>query len=112
MDRASLHQIGAVVTRRDHPAGRLLRMLKPAICALILFSAASVAAQSAATLSGSVIDPEAKAVINAVVLVRNQASSDIRTTMTDTAGRFVVRDLMPGIYSVEVAVPGFDVVQR
>ena len=87
-------------------------MLKTLMCLLVLLSPAAVAAQSAASLSGSVIDPEGKAVANAAVLVRNEASADLRTTMTDAAGRFSLTDLPPGTYTIEVAVPGFDLVQK
>jgi iron complex outermembrane receptor protein len=87
-------------------------MLKTLMCLLVLLSPAAVAAQSAASLSGSVIDPEGKAVANAAVLIRNEASADLRTTMTDAAGRFSLTDLPPGTYTIEVAVPGFDLVQR
>jgi iron complex outermembrane receptor protein len=83
------------------------------ICLLLLFlCAAASAAQSAATLGGSVIDPEGKAVVNATVLVRNQASADLRTTMTDATGHFSVSGLPTGTYTIEVAVPGFDLVER
>src|SRR5919201_3913732 len=87
-------------------------MLKTAICLFVLLSAATLAAQAAGSLTGSVVDPEVKAVLNAVVLVRNESSSDPRTTMTDPTGRFSLGGLAPGTYSVEVAVPGFDLVQR
>jgi iron complex outermembrane receptor protein len=87
-------------------------MLKTLMCLLVLLSPAAVAAQSAASLSGSVIDPEGKAVVNAAVLIRNEANADLRTTMTDAAGRFSVTDLPPGTYTIEVAVPGFDLVQK
>ena len=87
-------------------------MLKTLMCLLVLLSPAAVAAQSAASLSGSVIDPEGKAVVNAAVLIRNEANADLRTTMTDAAGRFSPTDLPPGTYTIEVAVPGFDLVQK
>jgi iron complex outermembrane recepter protein len=87
-------------------------MLKTAICLFLFFSAASLAAQSAASLSGSVVDPEGKAVVNAVVLIRSESSTEPRTTMTDATGHYSFSGLASGIYSVEVAVPGFDLVQR
>src|SRR5215510_1789651 len=70
---------------------------------------------SSASLKGVVTDPEGKAVANATVLIRNEASTasaDLRSTMTDPTGRFVATGLLPGAYTVEVAVPGFDVVER
>jgi len=70
---------------------------------------------SSASLKGVVSDPEGKAVVNATVLIRNEASpasADPRTTMTDATGRFAVSGLLPGAYTIEVAVPGFDLVER
>ncbi len=70
---------------------------------------------SSASLKGVVTDPEGKAVANATVLIRNEASTssaDLRSTMTDPNGRFQATGLLPGAYMVEVAVPGFDVVER
>ena len=48
------------------------------LCLFVLVFAAVAAAQSAATLGGSVIDPEA--VVNATVLVRNESSADLRAS--------------------------------
>src|SRR5215471_8727744 len=70
---------------------------------------------SSASLKGVVTDPEGKAVANATVLIRNEASTasaDARSTMTDPTGRFLATGLLPGAYTVEVAVPGFDLVER
>ncbi|PYR66651.1 MAG: hypothetical protein DMF87_16030 [Acidobacteria bacterium] len=50
------------------------------LCLFVLVFAAVAAAQSAATLGGSVIDPEGKAVVNATVLVRNESSADLRAS--------------------------------
>ena len=68
-----------------------------------------------APLKGVVTDPEGKAVVNATVLVRSElsaSSADFRTTTTDAAGRFAVAGLLAGTYTIEVAVPGFDLIQR
>src|SRR5258705_295730 len=85
---------------------------------LLLCLGVSATAQtndSSASLKGVVTDPEGKAVVNATVLIRNEASlasADPRTTMTDATGRFAVSGLLPGAYKIEVAVPGFDLVER
>ncbi len=65
-----------------------------------------------ATVAGTVRDPEGKVVRDAVVLVRREATSDLRTTATDAVGHFAVAGLVDGAYAVEVAVPGFDIVRR
>jgi iron complex outermembrane recepter protein len=77
--------------------------------------AAAQNADSSASLKGVVTDPEGKAVVNATVLIRNEASAasaDLRTTTTDATGRFSATGLLPGAYAIEVAVPGFDLVER
>src|SRR5258708_3891322 len=63
------------------------------------------------TISGVVLDPDAKAVVGAAVLARNELSADLQTTTTDGRGHFSV--VVPaGTYAVEIAVPGFEIVRR
>ena len=73
---------------------------------------ASALAQAARGLAGTVLDPDGKAVVNAAVLVRNEAGGDVRTVMTDGRGAFALPDLLPASYAVEVLVPGFETVRR
>ncbi len=49
---------------------------------------------------------------SATIVVRNEATNDIRTTTTDGSGRFSVPGLRAAAYTIEVAVPGFDLVRR
>ena len=89
--------------------------LLSAIFALLLAAASvTVSAQArsgAASLSGTVLDPDGKAVVNAVVLIRNEATGAAQTTTSDGSGRFTASDLQPGNYAIEVVVPGFDLVR-
>jgi iron complex outermembrane receptor protein len=64
------------------------------------------------SVSGNVLDPDSKVVVNAAVIVRNEATNEIRTTATDAVGHFSVTGLLPGLYAIEVAVPGFEIVRR
>src|SRR5262245_55774659 len=94
-----------------------VRYLWVVLFLVVLPSAAPAMAQadSSASLKGVVTDPEGKAVVNATVLIRKEASAasaDVRTTTTDAAGRFAVTGLLPETYTIEVAVPGFDLIQR
>lgn len=57
-------------------------------------------------MSGTVLDPDAKAVINAAVVVRG-AAGITRAVATDATGRFSVAGLPAGTYVVEVTAPGF-----
>src|ERR1700741_1684091 len=89
-----------------------------ACVSLLLCLGVSATAQtndSSASLRGVVPDPEGKAVVNATVLIRNEATAagaDPRTTMTDATGRFAVTGLLPGGDTIEVAGPGFALVER
>ncbi|MBZ5560779.1 MAG: TonB-dependent receptor, partial [Acidobacteriia bacterium] len=90
------------------------RLSRPlVILALVFLSApASLRAQSDIGLSGKVLDPDAKVVVNAAIIIRNEATSEMRTTTTDAAGHFSVTGLTAGPYTIEVAVPGFEIVRR
>src|ERR1700753_963974 len=64
------------------------------------------------TIAGVVLDPDGKAVAEAGIIVRNEASGDVRTAVTGGNGRFSVADLAAGSYTVEVGVPGFDIIRK
>src|SRR5215467_10517813 len=90
---------------------RLHRWLALGICVLAA-AAVQLHAQGSASIGGKVLDPDAKVVVNAGVIVRNESTNEIRTTVTDGVGHFSVTGLTPGLYTVEVAVPGFEIVRR
>ena len=69
-------------------------------------------AQLTGELSGTVTDPDGKVVVDAAVLIRNEATNAIRSTTTDGRGQFSMAQLAVGTYSIEVAVPGFDIVRK
>src|SRR5262252_1434384 len=58
-------------------------------------------------LSGTVLDPGGRAIQNASVAAKNEASSAVSKTTTDPAGKFSFTGLAAGSYSVEVSAPGF-----
>ena len=84
------------------------------VTALVLSGAAvPVNAQTpAGVMTGVVLDPDAKAVVEAAIVVRNGDTGAVRTTTTDRSGHFSLRELSPGSYAIEVVVPGFDIVRR
>jgi hypothetical protein len=82
------------------------------LVAVVALAGRVEAQTGAAGLGGKVLDPEAKVVVAAAVIVRNEATNEIRTTVTDAVGHFSVTGLMPGTYTVEVIVPGFETVRR
>jgi iron complex outermembrane receptor protein len=90
---------------------RLLRSL-PALVALALIALSVPLAAQSRGLTGSVLDPDGKAVVNAAVVIRNEASNEMKTTVTDATGRFAAADLPAGSYAVDVFVPGFEAVRK
>ncbi|HWW83739.1 MAG TPA: TonB-dependent receptor [Vicinamibacterales bacterium] len=82
------------------------------IAALLPVRLHAQSSTGSATLAGAVLDPSSKAVVDAAIVVRHEVSGDIKTAVTDGAGHFSVPGLPPGAYSIEVAVPGFDIVRR
>jgi len=96
---------------RSRHALRLLAIGALALC-LVPAQSRALFAQSGTAIAGSVLDPDGKVVVDAIVLVRNEDSQESRATTTDGAGRFTSPGLKAGTYSVELAVPGFDIVRR
>ncbi len=87
------------------------------VCGVIVAAADRAAAQAQSTAAGGsvhgvVLDPDGKAAVDAVILVRNEKTSEVRTTQTDDTGHFKVGDLASGSFAIEVAVPGFAIVRR
>jgi iron complex outermembrane receptor protein len=88
-----------------------------ALCFALLLpaSGARLLAQTSsdmATIEGTILDPDGKAIVNAAVVVRNTLSGDVRATVSDAAGRFVVDLLIVGSYEVEASAPGFATARR
>ena len=82
--------------------------------ALLLSAAVPATAQGPATavMIGVVLDPDAKAVVEAAVLIRNEGPAPSARRPRIGTGRFSWRDLATGITPIEVVVPGFDIVRR
>ena len=62
---------------------RWRRVMAIGLGLLIAVAAVRLQGQSGVTLGGKVLDPDAKVVVNAAVIVRNEATNEIRTTATD-----------------------------
>jgi hypothetical protein len=74
---------------------------------LLLLSAGVCAAQSTATLAGTVTDPTGAVVPGANVKVRSLATNTIRETVSDSAGAYVMPSLQPGDYEIRTTAAGF-----
>ncbi len=77
------------------------------VVALLVFALPGMAQQLTGTISGTVFDTAGAAVPNATVDLKNQASGDTRTTVTDSSGHFVITAVQPATYSVSIAASGF-----
>jgi iron complex outermembrane receptor protein len=80
-----------------------------------VWAVASAHAQTrsdAPTLAGDVMDPDGKVIVDAALLIRNETTNEVRTTNTDANGRFSVSGLSSGAYTIEVVVPGFELVRQ
>src|SRR5438105_8998178 len=75
--------------------------------ALVLASAAPSAAQSTATLQGTVTDTQAAVMPGVTLSIRNSATGIERTTVSDSAGQYVAPALAPGHYAIVAHLEGF-----
>src|ERR1017187_609336 len=77
------------------------------ICALSVFTAASLFAQST-SLSGTVADPTGAVIPKATVTVTNTQTGAKRSDASDSQGRYTIPQLPPGTYSLTAQVAGFN----
>ncbi len=74
---------------------------------LALSGTSSNAQQLTGTISGTAYDQSGAVVPKATVVLKNEASGDVRTTVTESDGHFVITAVQPGSYSIEVSAKGF-----
>lgn len=89
----------ATVTSNLHPASSF-----GAVGGLLRSSARATSSK----LTGTVKDPSGAVIPGASVVVSNSRTMAGGPVKTDSAGRYVVNDLSPGSYQVEVQAPGFE----
>src|SRR5436190_1153802 len=78
------------------------------ICLLTLVAIAK-AQGTGATIQGSVTDPNRAVIPEASVTVTNTETNIQRTAITGAAGIYVIPNLPPGRYRVQVVLPGFKI---
>ncbi|HEV2276105.1 MAG TPA: carboxypeptidase-like regulatory domain-containing protein [Acidobacteriaceae bacterium] len=86
----------------------------PLICCifafiLALFSAPSLSAQSAGTISGHVSDPTGAVIPKAKITLIDTATGTQRTTVSTTSGDYTFPAVPPGTYNLEATHSGFKV---
>lgn len=62
-----------------------------------------------ATLTGTVFDASGAVVVSATVTLKNEASGDLRSTVSNSEGYFTFAAVPPATYSVSVEKEGFKV---
>jgi len=74
---------------------------------LFLTSIAGWANDEFAAISGTVVDPSGAAVLGATVALRNSDTGKVDRSITNADGSYVVPNLAPGRYQIEINSPGF-----
>src|SRR5947209_18233048 len=68
--------------------------------------------QTFGQITGLVTDSSGGVVVGAAVTVTNPQTSQTRTDNTNSSGLYTFPNLLPGVYDVKVAAPGFQSVVR
>lgn len=74
---------------------------------LALVGSYASAQQLTGTISGTAFDAAGAVIPKATVVLKNQASGDVRTTVTEADGHFVITAVQPATYSIEISATGF-----
>jgi hypothetical protein len=78
-----------------------------AFAAILLIAAAAFAQSDVGVITGFVRDPSGAVVPNAAIVVRNEAINEEHHVTADEQGHYTVPNLLPGLYTLTVEVPGF-----
>jgi len=78
-----------------------------AVCLLMLAVSAGLYAQTLSGITGTVTDATGAVVPNAKVTVTNTATQVASHTTTSSSGTYTLTDLIPGNYTVQVEISGF-----
>ncbi|HEX2918207.1 MAG TPA: TonB-dependent receptor, partial [Edaphobacter sp.] len=77
------------------------------LSAMLALSTASLVAQQAGTISGSVSDTKGTGLPHATIVLRNETTNAITKVSADDEGHFSSSALPAGEYTVEASAPGF-----
>ena len=97
---------------RIFPKGTGVVVSLVVIWIISVFAAQGYAQVVGATLSGTITDPSGAVVPNAQVAARNAATGVTRAVTADTAGLYLIPNLLPGNYEVTVTSPGFSTTRQ
>ena len=81
--------------------------LIPVLLLAVLITSSGNAQQLTGTLNGTVYDQTGAAVSGAKVVLKNTASGDERTAVSEHDGHFVITAVQPASYSISISATGF-----
>jgi hypothetical protein len=81
------------------------------LLAVVFWMPVTVSAQTSGRIVGSAHDAQDAAIVGAKVTVTDTLRNTTRTTVTDDSGEFVVSDLPPSTYKVQIEANGFNTYQ-
>jgi hypothetical protein len=94
------------MTSKSQSACKTLALLA-CLAIFVSVSSLSFGQQLTGTLSGTTKDTTGAVVANAKITMINQASGDMRTTVSNSTGYFSVTAIQPGTYTLTIVAPGF-----
>ena len=78
------------------------------LVALLIANTSIISAQSTfATVTGTVTDPTGAVIPGATIVITNKRTQVARTVVSDPEGNYLIANLDPGLYNVEMDVKGF-----
>jgi hypothetical protein len=80
--------------------------------AVLCFTAPVFAQTSSGSVSGSVVDAQQAAIVNATITLTDQDRRTVTATKSDSEGRFVFPNILPGKYTITVEHSGFKKTER
>ena len=84
-----------------------MRIATALVLVCLLFASSAIAQSPTATVTGRVLDPNNAVISAASVKIVNLDTNGKFSTATNDEGMYVVPDLAPGPYRIEVTKPGF-----
>src|SRR2546429_4347028 len=92
---------------REGPVVAVMLLAAILVTLVSPFQPSALAQTATATLTGTVFDVSGAVVADAAVILKNDASGDLRSTVSNGEGYFTFAAVPPGTYSITVEKAGF-----
>jgi hypothetical protein len=79
---------------------------------VVLFFTAPAFAQQRGAIVGKVLDPDGLALPGATITIREQKTGFTRSVVSESNGAYAMPNLEPGIFAIEVEMPGFGSIKQ